>query len=106
LKCSRSSGSAIASPAERAFAYPVLLAVLETTARVPDRRLGAPQDRVHARDLPLAAGEVLGATLLGLAPVEPRRVSRVQHPVVVLPRRHKPPDLVEDVDAKSSVVGH
>src|SRR4051812_17751057 len=57
---------------------PVRLAVFETPPRVPDRRLRAPEHRVDARHLPLAAREVLGAALLGLAPVIARRVRDVE----------------------------
>ena len=71
---------------------------LEAPARVPDRRLGAPENRVDARDQPLATGEVLRLALLGLAPVVARRMRDVQQPVIVLPGLHQAPCLVEEVD--------
>ena len=71
---------------------------------MPQRCLGEADDGVDARDLPLTAGEVLRLAFRSLAPVIPRRVRRVNHPVVVLAGLHQPPDLVEEVDAELAVV--
>src|SRR5262245_31140041 len=87
-------------------ADPVRLAVLEAPARVPDRRLGAPEDGVDARDLPLATGEVRRRALLGLAPVVARRVRDVQQPVVILAALHQAPGLVEEVYAALPLLAH
>ena len=72
--------------------------------RMPQRRLREADDGVDARDLPFPAGEVLRFAFRSLAPVEPRRMRRMDHPVVVLAALHQPPDLVEEVDAKLPVV--
>jgi hypothetical protein len=54
--------------------------------------------------LSFTAGEVLRFALRSVAPVEARRVRRVNHPVVVLAGARQPPDLVEEVDAELAVV--
>ena len=59
----------------------VRLGQLHAAPRVPERRLGATQDRVDAGALPLAAGEV--HVVADLAPVVARGVGRVDHLVVL-----------------------
>ena len=78
----------------------IRLADLETPPRVVQRRLRAPEHRVDARDLPLAAGAVLRLALRCLGPMVGRGVRRVQHPLVVRPRLHQAPDLVEELDSE------
>src|SRR5438034_9888267 len=89
------SGERLVAIGEIPVADPVLLAVPEAALRMPDRRLHPPEDGVDARDLPLAAREVLRLALLGLAPVVPPRMREMQEPVVVLPRLQQSPGLVE-----------
>jgi len=85
-------------------ADPIRLAHVEAPTRVPERRLGEAEGGVHARDLPLATGEVLRRAFRSLAPVEARRVGGVQHALVVLTRLDQAPDLVEEVDPELPVV--
>src|SRR5207247_11238248 len=61
------SGERLVAIGEIPVADPVLLAVPEAALRMPDRRLRPPEDGVDARELPLAAREVLRLALLGLA---------------------------------------
>jgi hypothetical protein len=82
----------------------VHLADVEAATSVPQRRLGEVDDRVHTRDLPLTAGEVLRLAFRSLAPVVTRRVRRMDHAIVVLAALHQPPDLVEEVDAEAAMV--
>src|SRR3954464_10285843 len=82
----------------------VLLADVETAPRVTQRCLVQLDDGVHARHLPLTAGEVLRLCFRSLAPVIPRSVRRVNHAVVVLAGADQPPHLVEEVDAELPVV--
>src|SRR5207247_4521044 len=97
------SGERLVAIGEIPVADPVLLAVPEAALRMPDRRLRPPVD---ARDLPLAAREVLRLALLRLAPVVSRRLRDMQEPVVVLPRLHQSPGLVEEVDAAPALLAH
>src|SRR3990172_50254 len=60
-------------------------AVWRGGARGGRRGLPTPQDGIHATALPLADGKLLGAGgITAVAPVPARRVSRVDHLVVVL----------------------
>ncbi len=127
-KCSRSSGSAIASPAARARSRHSVAPERVTRSakrhapaprtRTPDpsprsrptrtprdiaergrARARPAKDAVHPRDQPLPSRDVLGTALRRLSPRVPGRVCHVQHPVVVLAGLDQLPDPVEECDA-------
>lgn len=81
------------------------LDVGEAALRVPERRLGAAENGVDARALPLAAREVDRRT--GGGPVVPRRVRCMDHLVHLLGRAlgdlEQLPDVVEEVDRELPV---
>ena len=63
-------------------AMPLASLMRDAAAGVPERRLGPAEDRVDARALPLAAGEV-DRLAADLAPVVARGVGAVDHLVVL-----------------------
>ena len=74
---------------------PASSTALQAPPPVPERRFRPAEHAVHAGDQPLPAREVLGAALGRLAPVVPRGVRHVEHPVVVLARPEQFPRPVE-----------
>jgi lactoylglutathione lyase len=85
----------------------VLGAQVEDALRMMQARLGTAQHGVHPRALPLTAGKVLDRA--HVAPVVPRGVRHVQHPVVVVASAvlllHELPHLVEERGSETSVLG-
>ena len=87
----------------------VLLRQGHRPAGVPQRRLGAPEDRIDPRDLPLADDRPERLRMRsGRAPVVSARVRGMEHlvvllgcPIGVLEQR---PDMVEQVDAEASLL--